>query len=186
MDFLFEASALKRVGRTGLEILGVEKENVAEHSWHATIIGYVLSNLAQTKKKKVVMMLTFHDLPEVRMGDIHKLQGKYVERNEEKALEDQYQNLPFADDIKELFVEYRKNETMEAKIAHDADILSLLVLLKEKSDKGNKQADLWFQGNKDRLRTEEAKALAEVILTTDSQDWWNEVRTKLHSEYKKG
>lgn len=77
-----------------------------------------------------------------------------------------------------------ERKTLEAKIVHDADILALLVRLKEFMDQGNKQAESWFFANKERLRTKQGVKLGEVLSKTNSQDWWNDVKKKIRQGYK--
>lgn len=185
INFLFEASTLKRIRRTGWQILGVEEEGIAEHTWHATVIGYILSKLANANTNKIVLMLLFHDLGEVRAGDSHKLQQLYSTRDEEKAFRHQVSGLTFSDELLQSNNEFLRQKTGEALLAHDADVLALLFRLKELVDQGNNQAQVWFEGNIDRLQTKEGKTLAETLRTTDSQEWWKDIRTKLHGEYKR-
>lgn len=183
INFIFETSALKRLPRSGWQTLGVSFESVAEHSWHAAIIGYVIASLSGADAEKVALILLFHDIAEVRTGDINKLQAHYVKDDETKAVNDQTKGLPFANKYKGLIDEYFGKKTIEAKIAHDADVLALLVRLKEHMDKGNTQADRWFFANRDRLRTKIGIELGQALEKVDSQDWWNYIKTKVHKSY---
>lgn len=53
-NFIFETSVLKRLPRSGWYVLGTPFESVAEHSWHATIIGMVLTHLSNADVKKQI------------------------------------------------------------------------------------------------------------------------------------
>jgi putative hydrolases of HD superfamily len=44
--------------------------------------------------------------------------------------------------------------------------------LKEQVDTGNSRAETWLPSAMKRLKTEEAKQLAEVIVKTKSDNWW--------------
>lgn len=129
------------------------------------------------------LMLLFHDLPEIRIGDINKLQSYYTTYDEESAIKDQVAGLSFGKDIAEYLTEFNQKQTKEAIIAHDADALALLVRLKELVDKGDEQAVFWFKGNQDRLKSKTAKQLAKAVWETDSQEWWHDIRKKLHKDY---
>ncbi|MBF0328206.1 MAG: HD domain-containing protein [Nitrospirae bacterium] len=174
-NFLFEAGMLKRTPRTGFQFLGSGSESVAEHIFRTVYIGYALGNMAQDADTgKIIKMCLFHDLPEARTGDLNYVNKKYVKTDEEKAVNDLAEGLPFGGDIKELIGEFMKAESIEAQLAHDADQLELILCLKEYKDLGNKYADEWLSFSLKRLKTDIARSLAEKILETDSSLWWFE------------
>ena len=80
--------------------------------------------------------------------------------------------LPFGNEIEELILEFLKCETLEAKLAYDADQLELILALKEHKDLGNKYADEWLEFALKRLKTDLSRNLAKTILETDSSLWW--------------
>jgi len=65
-----------------------------------------------------------------------------------------------------------KGESLEAKLAYDADQLEMIVALKEYKDLGNTYADEWLDFALKRLKTDIAQELAKTILETDSSLWW--------------
>lgn len=166
---------LKRTPRTGFQFLGSGSESVAEHIFRTVYIGYALGNMAQdADTDKIIKMCLFHDLPEARTGDLNYVNKKYVKPDEEKAVNDLAEGLPFGGDIKGLIGEFMKSESIEAQLAHDADQLELILCLKEYKDLGNKYADEWLTFSLRRLKTDIARKLAENILETDSSLWWFE------------
>jgi putative hydrolase of HD superfamily len=172
-NFLFEAGMLKRTPRSGFQFLGTGAESVAEHIFRTTYIGYSLARLASgVNVDRIIKMCLFHDLPEARTGDLNYVNKKYVEANEEKAVEDLAQTLPFGQEIRELIAEFAEGKTEEARLARDADQIEMILALKEYKDLGNKYADEWLQFSLRRLQTDSAKELAKVILETDSSLWW--------------
>src|SRR3989338_471359 len=95
--FFFELGTLKRTERAGWAVTGISKpEVIAAHAYRATVIGYVLAELEKCDKDKVMRMLMFHDVPETRIGDLHKVAASYLnsEEGEEKAAADQSKLLP--------------------------------------------------------------------------------------------
>ncbi len=173
VEFLYEAGMLKKTPRTGYQFLGSGSESVAEHSFRATIIGYVLATMENGADiDKTVRMCLFHDLPEARTGDHNYVNKKYVTVNEEKAILDQTKNLPFSDDIVALTDEFNAAETLEAGIAKDADQLDLILELKGHQDSGNPNAKEWLVYALKRLRTESGKALGREIMASKSDAWW--------------
>ncbi len=119
-------------------------------------------------------MCLLHDLHEARTGDLNYMNKKYVKVDEEKAIEDLTDTLPFGDDIKNSVDEFNSGQSKEALLANDADQLDLILMLKENKDLGNKYADEWISFALKRLKTDTAKKLAEEILETDSTHWWFE------------
>jgi putative hydrolase of HD superfamily len=172
-NFLFEAGMLKRTPRSGFQFLGTGAESVAEHIFRTTCIGYALGRLVATVDvDRMIKMCLFHDLPEARTGDLNYVNKKYVEANEQKAVEDLTQTLPFGSEIRELILEFIEGKTEEAKLARDADQLEMILALKEYKDLGNKYADEWLEFSLRRLQTDAARTLAASILETDSSLWW--------------
>ncbi|HXX56989.1 MAG TPA: HD domain-containing protein [Thermodesulfovibrionales bacterium] len=172
-NFLFEAGMLKRTPRTGFQFLGSGSESVAEHIFRTVYVGYTLGRLAKkADTDRIIKMCLFHDLPEARTGDLNYVNKKYVEANEEKAVNDLAATLPFGEEIRGLIIEFIEGKTLEAKLAYDADQLEIILALKEYKDLGNTYADEWLAFATKRLRTETARKLSETILQTDSSLWW--------------
>lgn len=172
-DFLFEVGMLKRTPRTGYQFLGTGKENVAEHSHRCAIVGYTLAKMSgQASVEKVVLMCLFHDLPEARTGDLNYVNKMYVKADERKAINDMTERLPFGQEIRRYIAELSERGSLEAKLAHDADQIDLLLKLKELSDLGNAYAKDWIATALKRLVTSQGKQLAKAILETEFCDWW--------------
>jgi putative hydrolase of HD superfamily len=117
-------------------------------------------------------MCVFHDLPEARTGDMNYVNKKYVDVDEEKAVRELTEDLPFGNDIKSSIDEFNRKETKEALIARDADQIALILQLKEYGDLGNKYAEEWINFAMQRLNTEAGKELAQRVINTDSSNWW--------------
>jgi 5'-deoxynucleotidase YfbR-like HD superfamily hydrolase len=172
-NFLFEAGMLKRTPRTGFQFLGSGAESVAEHIFRTVYIGYALGRLSKgVDTDKLIKLCLFHDLPEARTGDLNYVNKKYVKPDIEKAVNDLASTVPFGNEISELIREFEQGESAEARLAHDADQLELILALKEYKDVGNKYADEWVEYALKRLKTDTARELAATILETDSSLWW--------------
>ena len=173
IDFLFEVGILSKTPRSWVYFLGSGKQSVAEHLNRVTYIGFVLAKMIpEADEGKILKMCLFHDLAEARTSDLNYVHQQYVTANEEKALSDIANAVPFGQEIKELVNERNKAETLEGKIARDADQLEFLLSLKEQHDTGNTRAETWIPSLLKRLKTEEAKQLAETIIATKSDEWW--------------
>jgi putative hydrolase of HD superfamily len=175
VNFFFEAGMLKKTPRSGYQFLGSGKESVADHSFRMTLIGFTLARLTPGADPfKVVRLCLFHDLPEARTGDMNYVNKQYVKVNERGAVADLAETLPFGEEVSELLEEYRKGQTLEAKLTHDADVLDLILELKEQNDLGNSYARKWIEFALNRLQTDIGKDLAAETLRTDSAAWWFE------------
>ena len=172
-NFLFEVGMLNKTPRTGFQFLGSGKESVAEHILRTLFIGYSLCKLdPSVDELKVLRMCLVHDLPEARTGDMNYMYKKYVTVDEEKAVRELTENLPFGDEIKSVLAEFNEKKTRESLLAHDADQLGLILLLKEYRDLGNKYSQEWLNYAVRRLCTDEGRELADSILRTDWTQWW--------------
>ncbi|MBN1141968.1 MAG: HD domain-containing protein [Deltaproteobacteria bacterium] len=172
-NFLFEVGMLKRTPRSGFQFLGSGSESVAEHIFRAAMIGYTLARLdPEADLGKVLQLCLFHDLPEARTGDMNYVNKKYVAVDEKKAVADLAATLPFGADYRATVEEFCRNESREARLAHDADQLEMILSLKEYRDLGNRYAEQWYPFTLQRLKTESARELAAAIWETDSSRWW--------------
>lgn len=172
-NFLFEAGILQKTPRSGFYFLGSGSQSVAEHLNRVSYIGFVLSKMhGSADTAKVLEMCMFHDFAESRVSDLNYVHQKYTERHEEKAVEDLTKSMPFGDEIATIIHEYEERESIESKLTKDADNLELLLALKEQADIGNERANSWIVPLMKRIQTKEARILAQVILETDSDEWW--------------
>jgi putative hydrolase of HD superfamily len=173
VNFLFEAGILKKIPRSGYPFLGTGSESVADHCFRVTVIAYLLAkNEPRADAQRVILMSLFHDFHEARTGDHNYVNKRYVTVNEDKAVNDLSQRIPFGQEIVSLIEEFNSRQTLEAQLAHDADQLDFILELKRQQDLGNKSAPDWLTYLVKRLTTHLAKTLAKEILKTDSSDWW--------------
>jgi len=172
-DFLFEVGMLQKTPRSGYQFLGSGCESVAEHILRTIYIGYSLCKMDdQADEQRVIKLCLFHDLPEARTGDMNYVNKKYVKVDEAKAVAELTEALPFGEDIAAAIDEFNRKESREARLAHDADQLALIVQLKEYGDLGNKYSQEWISFAVKRLCTESGRRLADSILKTDFSSWW--------------
>ncbi|KKQ56035.1 MAG: Hydrolase [Parcubacteria group bacterium GW2011_GWA2_38_13] len=174
VNFLFETGMLAKTPRSGFHFLGSGDQSVAEHTNRTVFIGYVLAMLdGKANISKVLKMCLFHDLPEARTSDLNYVHQKYASADEEKAIQELTESIPFGKDIKNILEEYKARVTIESILAKDADNLEFILSLKEQADTGNSRAKEWLTATILRLKTETAVKLAEKIMSTDSAEWWH-------------
>lgn len=173
VNFLYEVGMLAQTPRSGFYFLGSGRQSTAEHLNRVTYIGFVLAFMeGNVDTEKILKMCLFHDLAEVRTSDLNYVHQKYVERHEDKAVQDLTSIVPFGADILAIITEYEERKTPESIIVKDADNLEWILSLKEQVDIGNARAESWLPSAIKRLKTKSAKKLAEGIMQTNSDEWW--------------
>ena len=172
-NLLFEAKMLKDIPRSGYHFLGSGHESVAEHSFSATFIAFVMSKLEKkVDALKLISMCLVHDLAESRIGDLNAVQKNYVSTDETRALEDTAKNLPFGPSITQLIHEFNEGQSIEAQLAYDADQLALILELKCLSDIGYRPPNDWLPHVLKRLKTNIGHEIARQIMETKRDEWW--------------
>jgi len=172
-NLLFEAKILKEIPRSGYHFLGAGKESVAEHSYSTTFIAYVMSQLEPAVDAlKLISMCLIHDLPEARVGDLNTVHKQYLVVDESKALEDATRGLAFGQNLKDLIQEYNEGLSAEARLAHDADQLALILELKDLMDVGYIPPKGWIDNVIRRVNTDVGKKIAQAVMQTQRDSWW--------------
>lgn len=191
-NLIFEAAVVKRLKRTGWQILGDNDEEVGGHTFMTCVIAYFLAKEisgtrpgleARLSMEKVLTVAVFHDFHEARTGDLDKIATFYMTRDQEKANNDIFTDID--NELLTSLEQYEKKESLEARIVYEANVIAFLVELKLLEEKGNIHAREWIDGNIVRLRIPEAVALAKALAQTDSHDWWKHLRKTLHEEFSK-
>ncbi len=172
-NLLFEARSLRTLPRSGYQFLGAGRESVAEHTFSITFIAYVLSRLVpEADGHKITAMCLVHDLPEARVGDLNYVQKLYVDADENAAIADLTAELPFGEEIRALLDEFNQGESLEARLARDADQIAFILELKDLSDLGYVPPGTWIPSIRRRLQTDIGRQIADAILATERDAWW--------------
>jgi putative hydrolase of HD superfamily len=175
-ELLFEARMLKEIPRSGFPFLGAGRESVAEHSFSTAFIAYVLAALTtEANAHRTICMCLLHDLPEARIGDQNTVHKRYVRADEASAFADTVRDLPFGPEWKALLAEFNAGRSMEAKLARDADQISLVLELKNLLDIGYRSPSDWLPNVIARIQTDAGKKVAGAVLETDRDAWWRKV-----------
>lgn len=130
LEFFFTSDNLKKIERNNLLHDGSRWENVAEHSWHATLLAMLFAEYApkDVSMSRVVQLLTVHDLIEIYAGDTYALGD--VSSGETKAREfaagrKLFNILPNAqaEEFWQMWREFEDLSTPEARFARAIDVL---------------------------------------------------------------
>ena len=121
---------LKHLPRTGWLKSHIENpETVAAHSWQMAMMAMQLSGTLIDEPydfNKIIRMCLCHDFGECLIGDITPDDARY--QNKSIMEQDAINYLAEQCDMPEvilLFREYAENQTKEAKLAHDLDLLDM-------------------------------------------------------------
>lgn len=179
LNFLFEMGMLKRIKHEGWRVAGVEQpDSVADHALRATQVAYFLARAEDHSEPwKPVLMVVFHDMPEARVGDVHRVARRYIEADEVSAAKEQTAPLgEVGGEVLALWQEFEAEETNAAQIAKDADRLEQALTAKEYMERGYPFAKNWIDNIRKVLYTETALRWLEAILEMDSHDWWQNLK----------
>lgn len=185
-DFLFELGTMRKLLRSHRQTLLTDdmSDNIASHSYRVAMIGWVLANEEKVDSGKVAKMCLLHDTGEARTGDHNYVHKRYVKEFSSEVIKEQLGTLPHPD-FKEIALEYEERKSKEAIVAKDADMLDQMLLLREYSWLGNKEAERWLKGKgKEKensqykqLKTKSAKDIAKAIMKREPSEWWNNLWT---------
>lgn len=125
------AMKLKSVSRAGWVRDGVNPaESVADHSYGVALLAMLIGPYFEVDTLKLVYMALLHDLAEAKVGDIVTQRGSNTLSHQEDKLVQE--RAAFAEIFSEglyldLFDEYLRNDSPEAKLVHQIDKLEMAI-----------------------------------------------------------
>lgn len=186
IEFIYEMGALRHIPRQWQRFLNPDFANLAEHHFRVMWIALILAKYEKADTSKVLKMTLVHDIMESRTGDADYLSRQYVKRDEELGLKDILaKTILEKDEFIDLWREYEAQETLEAKVVKDADLLDIDVELNEQEARGFKLKYTWKTQrgwvSKNRLKTKSAKKLYDAIAKSDPNAWHINGRNRLNA-----
>ncbi|KAL6888779.1 hypothetical protein ACP4OV_009805 [Aristida adscensionis] len=134
IDFLTLCYRLKTTKRAGWVRRGVQApESVADHMYRMGVMALVAADLPGVDRDRCVKMAIVHDIAEAIVGDITPSDGVPKEeksRREREALDHMCELLgggSRAQEIRELWMEYENNASLEAKVVKDFDKVEMIL-----------------------------------------------------------
>src|SRR5215469_2719664 len=165
-SFLFEMGHLKHVTRAGWLLLGIpQPETVAEHSFRVGVAGLALASMEGADVGRTAALCLLHDAHETRIGDVPSVGRAYVTTAVPEAVSaHQTSAMPdaAAKVFQDLVAEYEAGESLESRVAHDADKIETLLQAAEYEAQGYDTA-AWRETSVAALRTDSARLLARAI-----------------------
>jgi putative hydrolase of HD superfamily len=182
-SYLYEVGLLKRIRRSGWWVAGVDDpESVAEHAFRTAVLGFLLAGMEGADPLRTAAICLFHDTPEARTGDLHRINHRYLKAGEAErtAARDQWTRLPapMGEHVAGLMREWLDGESMEARVARDADNLECLIQAREYQAQGCSSVVDWINNAFGRLQTESARQLARACMEQDPKKWWHDLKVR--------
>ncbi len=173
IEFLYEIGCLRFIPRAWKQLLGPNFANLAEHTLRVMWTAGLIAKQEKADADKVLKMALVHDVGESRTGDVHYISRIYTKRDEEGALNEIFKDTTLAAEFIQLWKEYEKRESLEAKIVKDADNLDVDFEVQEQASRGVKLKEAWDRKGSayPMLYTETAKKLFEMIYSSNPDDW---------------
>lgn len=132
LDLLLELQTLDRVPRSGYFLRGISDcESISEHTFQLAMLVWLLAvNEPEVDRARAVELALLHDLAELRIGDLPRTATTYLPAHvkhaaERKAAADIL--APADPRATELYGEYERGETAEARFVKACDKLQLMV-----------------------------------------------------------
>jgi putative hydrolase of HD superfamily len=179
-NLFFEFGRLKRIERSGWNMARVHErvESVAEHTCRTALIAYFLATLEGADPKKVALMALFHDVCETRVGDLDPLARDVLGATlpaAEAATQSQFNDdLPGGREIRGLLHELNLRESLEARIAKDADIIECALQAREYES----TAFLESLRAHEQVHCGSSLQLLEAIRSVSPDQWWQDLRAR--------
>jgi len=186
-ELLERLNNLKQMPRTGWLLCNVpltDVEDVAQHTFDVAAITLLLADELERRGKKLdreraLSMAIVHDWAEASVGDFPYTALKHLgpagtkKSIEERALEEILNKLPNRIKYLALWREYSEKRTIEAKLVHAADYLSMLVQALKYRERGNRSKELdelWHAVHKDiKIYEKELPSVMALIKELDER-----------------
>ena len=142
IEFFQTVLKLKTIHRQGWKnhLDMKEPESVADHSYSMTVLAMVLSDLKKLDTARIIKMSLLHDLTEAVTGDLTPGQKSkpQKEKLENAAMKKILQGLSRQQKTEywEIWQEYQKNSSKEARLLHQIDKLEMAIQANEYKNLG--------------------------------------------------
>ncbi len=159
---LFESLSMKKLQRMGWLIERAPHESLADHSFGAAIISLALARMEKLSEKQESALLRaalLHDLHEARVGDLSRLQRKYVQADYRRAEKEMLEETHLENEIALL-----KDEQL-AVLVKDADKLDMLLQAIDYSNAGNRNMQRFIDAALEQIKSKSGKKLAKMALS---------------------
>ncbi|MFA6253424.1 MAG: HD domain-containing protein [Patescibacteria group bacterium] len=174
IELFFEFAQLKNLYRQGWLKRGVSKvdcETVADHAFGVALMAYILAEeyRSDLDSQKVMLLALFHEIGEIYTGDITPVDGVSLEdksAREYDSVQKVFSHLPRPAKYVNIWLEYEKQETAEAKFVEQIDRLEMALQANLYERLDYKNLDEFFEHAQRRITLPELKPILEELLKT--------------------
>ncbi len=177
INYYVLCNKLKNITRTGWKNWNVEKErleSVAEHIYGVQMLALAIYSeyKCDIDISKVILMLSIHELGEIKIGDLTQFQISKEEKAklEYEAVKDVASSLLIKDELIDLFLEFESRNTKESLFAHYCDKLECDLQAKLYGEEG--LVDLSHQENNKIMDNDRVRSLLERGMSWEEM-WLN-------------
>lgn len=172
IDFLTLCHSLKTTKRAGWVKRGLQNpESIADHMYRMGLMALISPDIPGVDRDKCVKMAIVHDIAEAIVGDITPSDGipKLEKSRREREALDHMCNLlgggSRAKEIRDLWMEYEENSSLEANIVKDFDKVEMILQAWEYEKDQGKDLEEFFESTAGKFQTEQGKAWAWEIVS---------------------
>ena len=174
LEFLYEMGTLRFIPRIWRQFLNKDFANLSEHIFRVVWMSIIIAKEENADIDKVIKMALVHDIVESRNSDVHYLSKMYTTRDDDAAIKDILKDTSIEEEFLEIFKEYEKRETLEAKIVKDADNLDVDIELQEQYVNGVRIKED-FKEMRERV--------CELLFTDTAKKMWVQVQNSNPHEW---
>ncbi|KAH9625057.1 hypothetical protein KSS87_010547 [Heliosperma pusillum] len=172
IDFLTLCHRLKATKRKGWINHGIKgPESIADHMYRMALMSLIAGDIPGVNRERCIKIAIVHDIAEAIVGDITPSDGIPKEeksRREQEALNEMCEVLGGglrADEIKELWMEYETNSSLEANLVKDFDKVEMILQALEYETEHGMVLDEFFLSTAGKFQTEIGKSWAAEIIS---------------------
>lgn len=172
IDFLMLCQRLKTTKRTGWVNHGLkETESIADHMYRMAVMAIISADVPGINRDRCVKMAVIHDIAEAIVGDITPSDGipKEEKSKRERAAIDEMCILlgggHAAEEVKELWLEYENNASIEANLVKDFDKVEMILQALEYETSQGKVLNDFYESTAGKFQTDLGKAWATEIIS---------------------
>ncbi|KAK7275128.1 hypothetical protein RIF29_16235 [Crotalaria pallida] len=151
IDFLTLCHRLKTTKRKGWINHGIKgAESIADHMYRMAVMALIAGDVPGLNRERCIKIALVHDIAEAIVGDITPSDGvpkAEKSRREHAALNEMCEVLGGgmrAEEIKELWLEYENNSSLEANLVKDFDKVEMILQALEYETEHGKVLDEFF------------------------------------------
>jgi putative hydrolases of HD superfamily len=167
-----EAAHLKKLYRQGWLKAGIPRElceTVAEHSFGVALLAMLVGGEVGlgVDRDRLVRMAMVHDLGEVYAGDFTPADAVPADekhRLEREAVDRIFSKLPQGEEYRALWEEYEREETPEARLAHELDRLEMALQALVYEEEGIPGLDAFYESARQAVHSQEVLLRLSTIL----------------------